>query len=196
MVSGKNKLFRMARQHAREKKDIVGGQCIRNGDGRLCVDIEDKKNAWKGYMENLLNVENDWDGKIESIAVDGEVQQITCQEVRSAPRKMKTGKACGPSGVSAELLMHSGEIGVTVMTDVCNKILSGSCVPEDWTNSILVPLYKGKGDPKDCGSYRGIKLLEHGMKVMERILEQRLRDKVVIDDMQYGFMQVKGLLVL
>ena len=35
----------------------------------------------------------------------------------------------------------------------------------------------------ECGSYRAIKLLEHGMKVLERVLERRLRMKVSIDDM-------------
>ena len=40
----------------------------------------------------------------------------------------------------------------------------------------------------ECGSYRAIKLLEHGMKVLER----RLRMKVKIDDMQFGFMSGKG----
>ena len=35
-----------------------------------------------------------------------------------------------------------------------------------------ITIYKGKGDPMECGSYRGIKLLEHAMKVVERIFEQ------------------------
>ena len=29
----------------------------------------------------------------------------------------------------------------------------------------MVNVYKGKGDALTCGSYRGIKLLEHAMKV-------------------------------
>ena len=33
----------------------------------------------------------------------------------------------------------------------------------------------------------GIKLLEHGMKVAERVLERRLRQAVKIDKMQFGF---------
>ena len=28
---------------------------------------------------------------------------------------------------------------------------------------VVLPIYKGKGDPMECGSYRGIKLLEHAM---------------------------------
>ena len=40
----------------------------------------------------------------------------------------------------------------------------------------------------DCASYRGVKLLEHGMKVVERLLEKRLRRLVKVDQMQFGFM--------
>ena len=53
-------------------------------------------------------------------------------------------------------------------------------------------LYKGKGDPMECGSYRGMKLLEHAMKVVERIFEHRIRQQIEIDDMQFGFMKGKG----
>jgi len=40
--------------------------------------------------------------------------------------------------------------------------------------------------------YRGIKLLEHAMKVVERIFEDRIRQQIDIDDMQFGFMKGKG----
>ena len=66
------------------------------------------------------------------------------------------------------------------------------CIPEDWKSSVVLPLYKGKGDPMECGSYRGIKLLEHAMKVAERIFEDRIRQQIDIDDMQLGFMIGKG----
>ena len=39
---------------------------------------------------------------------------------------------------------------------------------------------------------RGIKLLEHVFKIMERILDQRLRDIIPIDEMQFGFSPGKG----
>ena len=57
---------------------------------------------------------------------------------------------------------------------------------------MVLPIYKGKGDPMQCGSYRGIKLLEHAMKVVERFFEHRIRQQIVIDDMQFGFMKGKG----
>ena len=45
-----------------------------------------------------------------------------------------------------------------------------------------------------CGSYRGIKLLEHAMKVVERIFEHRIRQQIEIDGMQFGFMKGKGII--
>ena len=43
-----------------------------------------------------------------------------------------------------------------------------------------------------CGSYRAIKLLEQPMKVLERVMEKRIRCQVSIDNMQFGFMPHKG----
>src|ERR671910_1222197 len=44
----------------------------------------------------------------------------------------------------------------------------------------------------DCGSYRGIKLLDHAMKVFEGVIEKRVRRKVNLDEMQFGFRPGRG----
>jgi len=44
----------------------------------------------------------------------------------------------------------------------------------------------------ECGSYRGIKLLEYAMKVVKKILEHRIQQQIDIDEMQFGFMKGKG----
>ena len=75
--------------------------------------------------------------------------------------------------------------------DLCNSIVKEGSIPEDWKSSVVLLIYKGKGDPMECGSYRGIKLLEHAMKVVERIFENRIRQQIEIDDMQFGFMEGK-----
>ena len=68
------------------------------------------------------------------------------------------------------------------------------CIPEDWKSSVVLSIYKGRGDPMECGSYMEIKLLEHAMKVVERISEHRIRQQIEVDDhdMQFGFMKGKG----
>ena len=40
-------------------------------------------------------------------------------------------------------------------------------------------MYKGKADPLVCGSYRANKLLEQPMKVLERVLEKRIRCQLI-----------------
>jgi hypothetical protein len=51
----------------------------------------------------------------------------------------------------------------------------------------MVGVYKGKGDVPECGSNRGIKLLDQVMKVLERVTEKRVQDKVKSNYMQFGF---------
>ena len=65
-------------------------------------------------------------------------------------------------------------------------------MPEEWRRSVLISIYKNKGDTQCCGNYTGIKLISHTMKVWERIIEARLRNRVEISKQQYGFMPGKG----
>ena len=73
-------------------------------------------------------------------------------------------------------------------------ILAGH-IPTDWQNSILVPLFKGKGDPFECGSFRAIKILDQAMNVWERVLEVWLKTQVEIGEIQFGFMLGEELLM-
>ena len=45
-------------------------------------------------------------------------------------------------------------------------------MPVEWTLSTAVPIFKGKGDIQNCSCYRAVRLLEHGMKVVEGVLEK------------------------
>jgi len=56
---------------------------------------------------------------------------------------------------------------------------------------MVLPIYKGKGYPVECGSYRGIKLLEYTTKVVEMIFEYRISQQIDIDDTQFVFMEGK-----
>ena len=101
---------------------------------------------------------------------------ICCiQEVRW--RRMGS-KSVGSSGRRFKLWWSGNEdkiggVGILVKEDLCMNV---------------VAIYKKKGSVMDCASYRGVKLLEHGMEVVERLLEKRLRRLVKVDQMQFGFM--------
>jgi len=117
---------------------------------------------------------------------------IITSEVRAALKMMKRHKAPGLTGFIAEMIPATGDIGTQWLLDLFNGIVKEGCIPEDWKSSAVLPIYKGKGSPRECGSYRGIKVLEHAMKVIERIFEHRIRQQIEIDDMQFGFMKGKG----
>src|SRR5664279_822137 len=105
---------------------------------------------------------------------------------------MKSNKASGPTGVVADMIKSAGVSGTAWVTDVCNAVVKEGKIPDDWSKRWMTNVYKGKGDALECGAYRGIKLLEHVMKILERVIDGRVRRIVKVDDMQFGFMAVKG----
>ena len=65
-------------------------------------------------------------------------------------------------------------------------------MPDEWQTSVPVPIFKEKGDVRICNTYKEVKLSEHAMKIVERVLERRIRKLVNIDSMQFGFMPGRG----
>ena len=61
-------------------------------------------------------------------------------------------------------------------------------MPAECALSIPVPIFKRKGDIWNCSCSRAVKLLEHGMNVVERMLEKKFLRIVSVDEMQFGFM--------
>jgi len=143
-------------------------------------------------VEKLMNEENEWDHKMSAVVKEGPADCIRMDDVRAALKKMKRHKAPGLSGLLADMIQATGEIGTHWILHLCNGIVKEGNIPEDWKSSVVLPIYEGKGDPMGCGSYRVIKLLEHAMKVVERIFEHRIRQQIEIDDMQFGFIKGKG----
>ena len=104
---------------------------------------------------------------------------------------METGKAPGPSEISPELIAASGGVGIHVMAKYV-RVLDLLAMSEDWALRIVVQIFEGKGDIRKCSCYRAVKLLEHGMKVVERVLEKRLCRIVFSEKMKFGFMPERG----
>ena len=106
--------------------------------------------------------------------------------------KIKSGKAGGPSGIIVEMLKAAGETGITFLRELITPVMIHGEIPEDWEMSFILNLYKGKGDALNRGNYRGLKLTEHVMKVMERIVDEMIRELISIDEMQFAFVPGRG----
>ena len=174
----------------RRNRDVVGASCVKGSDGKIVVDEEKLMDVWRAHYDGISNEEFAWDreGLTNVSPVCGPSERISALEVDVAIGKMKQGKSGGPTEVVSEMFKAAGETRTMWMTDVCNAVVRDGKIPEDWSRSWMVNVYKGKGDALTCGSYRGIKLLEHAMKVLERVIKGRVRKIMKIDDMQFGFM--------
>ena len=133
---------------------------MRGSDGKLCFSEKERGKVWKDYMEWIMNEASDLDHNVED-GVEGPVVCVSRDEVLQATNEMKTGKAPEPSEVSLELFAASRGVGIQVMAEICQR-------PRwiEWALRIVVPMFKGKGDIGTVAA----KLLEHGMKVVERVL--------------------------
>ena len=155
---GSTAVFRIAKQRAKEKRDVVGMPCIQDEDGTARTEIKQRLEVWKRYSAKLMKTENPRNSK-----EDATPAQVSFQEVKEAWKMMKKGKSPGPSEVSSEMMAN--EVSWKELCSVANGLLKGEDMPESWKRSITIPLYKGKGNALECSNYRTIKLLEHGMKI-------------------------------
>ena len=72
--------------------------------------------------------------------------------------------------------------------DLISDVVNEAAIPNDWTEIITINCFKGKSDATDCMNYRGLKLLDHVMKILRRVVERLFKDRIEIDRMQFGFM--------
>ena len=166
---------------------------IKDKNGNVMVNSEAVLKRWKEYFDKLMNKENNRDPrKEEAEVVNKDVNCVSREEVKNKLRRMKKGKAAGPDELPVKVWKCMEKMGIRFLTRLFNKLLMGEQMPEEWRRNVLIPIYKNKGDSQCCGNYRGIKLISHTIKVWERIIEARLRDRVEISKQQYGFMPGKG----
>jgi hypothetical protein len=93
----------------------------------------------------------------------------------------------GPDGIPIEVWRSLGDVAIVWLTKLFNLIFRSNKVSDDWRQSILVLIFKNKGDVQSCTNYRGIKLMSHTMKLWERILKHCLRGVTNVTKNQFGF---------
>ncbi|KAK3575651.1 hypothetical protein QTP86_031603, partial [Hemibagrus guttatus] len=168
---GEKDLYRLARQRDGDGKDVQQVRVIKDRDGRVLTSEESVQRRWKEY---LMNEENEREKRVEGVnSVEQKVDKIRKDEVRKALKRTKSGEAVGPDDIPVEVWKCLGEAAVEFFTSLFNRVLESERMPEEWRRSVLVPIFKNKGDMQSCSNYRGIKLMSHTMKLWERVVEAR-----------------------
>ena len=137
-----------------------------------CLFLSEMKHFYEKLLKeefprdsNLLQMENPKEGPAPWLEKDA---------IYTALNIMKDGMAAGVSGIVAEMLKASGEVGLELFIELFNNIVKEEKVPSDWEMSVIINCFKGKGDAVERGNFRGLKLLDHS-----GILRQQARKMTV-----------------
>ena len=145
---------------------------------------------WSEYIEELLYDDR---GEKPEIAKPMEGPSILQAEVEKAIKTMMKGKSVGPDSIPVESYEALDKWGVKQLTDLLNTIYNTGEIPNDLSTSIFITLPKKPGTT-ECECHRTISLMSHTMKILLRILMERIRTKVrpEISESQFGFVADRG----
>ena len=116
--------------------------------------------------------------------------EITAQKVKEAIQKLNFDKSPNRNDLLAEFFHCACPVLMGRLTTLLQTAWKTETIPEDWRNTLLVVLYKGKGPKNDCSNYRGISLLSVVGKILSRIIFKRINLYVadnVLPESQCGF---------
>ena len=78
---------------------------------------------------------------MDAAIVDGPVEKVSRKEVREVIRKMKQEKVVGLFKVTTKMIVAGGRIAEEVMLQLCQQVLDGKGIPDEWKTSIVVPIF-------------------------------------------------------
>lgn len=163
-------------------KEIIGPtkrslNLVKSKEGEVLKEKTDQLRRWKEHFYEVLNQEN----PVETIIpeFDNILGELICDdppstiEISRAINALKNHKSAGEDKIVAEMIKVGGDKSIQMLQSLLNKIWREKVVPQDWRDSMVVPIHK-KGDKANCSNYRGISLLSVPGKVLSRILYGRL----------------------
>ena len=169
---------------------------VKNKNRMVTEKEAEKLQRWKEHFESVLN-RPDPPHLADIQPVDTDLDICTdppsLEEVTAAIKAMKSGKAPGADGVTAEMLKADVNVAAPILTEIFKQIWEKGQIPEAWKTGLIFKLPK-KGDLGDCNNWRGIALLSLTSKVFSRIVLSRLTAVLEKDlrPQQAGFRPVRS----
>ena len=154
--------------------------------------------GWKDHFEKLLNNEappsdNFTFRKVSDTLSNISIGDITFEEVLTASKAMKTGKASGVDGIPPEVLRDPDML--KLLHPILNQVYNTCQAPKEFLLNRVIVLPK-KGDLSQYGSYRGISLMSCAAKLFNRVILNRIKKPVdkLLRNNQNGFREGRSTL--
>ena len=126
----------------------------------------------------------------------GEDRLTTVDKLRDTLSRSSTQTAAGPDELNGALIRLAAQSNAFMqcVTALMNFCFAFHVLPQGWRDANLMPLLKKNGDPRQCGSYRPISITSLLMRRMERLMEDRVRDKLdkQLSPWQAGFRRCRS----
>ena len=152
--------------------------------GNLLLEEEDIANRWKEYITALYD-DNRTEMPNFAMTTGNNILQ---EEVQKAINSMKNGKETGSDEISTEMLKVLDDRNVKTITKPCNIIYNTGYIPTELEKSIFITIPKN-AKAQECTEFRTITLMSHVTKLLLKIIQQRIANKIDkgCSNLQNGF---------
>lgn len=138
---------------------------------KVCADVATIiLNWWSEHFQTLFAANH----TAQESAIQNILQQMVKSELDNCPilnktvkaiSQMKSGKVAGVVGIPPEVWKQGGSALRAKLHDFLIQCWEQGALPQDLHDSVILTLYKGKGDKMDCSNYQGITLLSISGKI-------------------------------
>ena len=116
---------------------------------------------------------------------------VTPKMVRKVVMNLDLSKASGSDCIPVVVLKNCEPELSYILAKLFNKCLKGSCFPDCWKVSSVVPVFENVGERSTAKNYRPVSLLSVVSKVFKKLVNNRIVDHLekcgLFSDFQYGF---------
>ena len=171
-------------------------------DGNLLSSKKEIQARWTEHLKEIISREEpanpifiDEENGFEFADMIEEIitNQPTLGEVKAAIGRLKNGKSPGIDSITAELLKADADFTAKKIRQLMKKVWEHEKIPTKWKQGLIIKLAK-KGNLKECKNSRGITILSVAIKILGRIIIDRVRNGVDqrLRKEQAGFRKGRG----
>ena len=141
---------------------------VKDEKGEMVADSHSILAMWRNYFSELMNIHGFNDVRHREIqTAEPQVPEQSAFEVELVTEKPKSHKSPGIDQIPAELIKAGDRTIGYEIHKLIIFIWNKKELPEEWRESITVPIYNNKGDKTDCSNYRGISLCQNTLRSLQ-----------------------------